>query len=121
MHAPLPSTCLKENLVPETFHPKWWEATVPGPDSPTWPRPPGLRDGQACPHSSQGDSGGPLICNGVLQGVDSFVIRACATTHHPDFFARVSLYVDWIRSVLAGAEGTAPQRRHQMEAEVSET
>ncbi|XP_044609629.1 myeloblastin isoform X2 [Equus asinus] len=68
-----------------------------------------------------GDSGGPLICNGVLQGVDSFVIRACATTHHPDFFARVSLYVDWIRSVLAGAEGMAPQRRHQMEAEVSET
>ncbi|KAM5237890.1 myeloblastin-like [Ctenodactylus gundi] len=47
-----------------------------------------------------GDSGGPLICDGVLQGVDSFVIRACATRQFPDFFARVSLYVNWIRSVL---------------------
>uniref|UniRef100_A0A8C6E9Q1 Proteinase 3 n=1 Tax=Moschus moschiferus TaxID=68415 RepID=A0A8C6E9Q1_MOSMO len=47
-----------------------------------------------------GDSGGPLICNGVLQGVDSFVIQGCATGQYPDFFARVSLYVDWIHSVL---------------------
>ncbi|XP_058393567.1 myeloblastin-like [Diceros bicornis minor] len=57
-----------------------------------------------------GDSGGPLICDGVLQAVDSFVIQACATSRYPDFFARVSLYVDWIRSVLSsvGGEG-APE------------
>ncbi|KAM6219689.1 myeloblastin [Rhynchocyon petersi] len=47
-----------------------------------------------------GDSGGPLICNGVLQAVDSFVIRECASRQYPDFFARVSLYVDWINSIL---------------------
>ncbi|XP_035141753.3 myeloblastin [Callithrix jacchus] len=53
-----------------------------------------------------GDSGGPLICGGVLQGVDSFVIGGCASRQFPDFFARVALYVDWIRSVLrrVGAE-----------------
>ncbi|XP_054548912.1 myeloblastin-like [Talpa occidentalis] len=47
-----------------------------------------------------GDSGGPLVCDGILQAVDSFIIRECATGQFPDFFARVSLYVDWIRSVL---------------------
>ncbi|XP_006898078.1 PREDICTED: myeloblastin [Elephantulus edwardii] len=47
-----------------------------------------------------GDSGGPLICEGVLQAVDSFVIRECASRQYPDFFARVSLYVDWINSIL---------------------
>ncbi|KAM9104064.1 myeloblastin [Megaptera novaeangliae] len=52
-----------------------------------------------------GDSGGPLVCDGVIQGVDSFVIRGCATNQYPDFFARVSLYVDWIRSVLSNAGG----------------
>ncbi|KAM6168036.1 myeloblastin-like, partial [Erethizon dorsatum] len=50
-----------------------------------------------------GDSGRPLICDGVLQGVDSFESRACATRQFPDFFARVSLYVDWINSVLSRA------------------
>uniref|UniRef100_A0A8C6AI22 Proteinase 3 n=1 Tax=Monodon monoceros TaxID=40151 RepID=A0A8C6AI22_MONMO len=52
-----------------------------------------------------GDSGGPLICDGVIQGMDSFVIQGCATRQYPDFFARVSLYVDWIRSVLSNAGG----------------
>ncbi|XP_003788882.1 myeloblastin [Otolemur garnettii] len=52
-----------------------------------------------------GDSGGPLICNNTLQGVDSFVIRECATGQYPDFFARVALYVDWIHSVLRGTGG----------------
>ncbi|KFO28918.1 Myeloblastin [Fukomys damarensis] len=56
----------------------------------------------------QGDSGGPLICGGVLQGVDSFVIRGCATRQFPDFFARVSLYMDWINSVLGRAEPWPP-------------
>lgn len=57
------------------------------------------------PAPPQGDSGGPLICNGVLHGVDSFVIRGCATGQYPDFFARVSLYVDWINSVLSSVGG----------------
>lgn len=72
--------------------------------SPQPPRP-GLGTDEPVPVSlqRQGDSGGPLICDGVLQGVDSFVIRACATRQFPDFFARVSLYVDWIRSVLRRA------------------
>uniref|UniRef100_A0A2K5CZ37 Proteinase 3 n=1 Tax=Aotus nancymaae TaxID=37293 RepID=A0A2K5CZ37_AOTNA len=39
-----------------------------------------------------GDSGGPLICDGVVQGVDSFVIRGCASCQFPDFFVRVALY-----------------------------
>ncbi|KAK2086806.1 hypothetical protein P7K49_032713 [Saguinus oedipus] len=58
------------------------------------------------PHILQGDSGGPLICDGVIQGVDSFVIGGCASRLFPDFFARVALYVDWIRSILrrVGAE-----------------
>ncbi|ELV09319.1 myeloblastin [Tupaia chinensis] len=55
-----------------------------------------------------GDSGGPLVCDGVLQGVDSFVIRECATRQFPDFFARVSLYVDWIQSVLRGRTARSP-------------
>ncbi|KAM7140632.1 myeloblastin [Molossus nigricans] len=55
-----------------------------------------------------GDSGGPLICDGVLQAVDSFLIRECASQQYPDFFARVALYVDWIQSVLrsVGGEGS---------------
>ncbi|XP_006904102.1 myeloblastin [Pteropus alecto] len=56
-----------------------------------------------------GDSGGPLICNGVLQAVDSFLIKACANRQYPDFFARVALYVDWIQSVLRGTgDGGSP-------------
>ncbi|XP_016070318.1 PREDICTED: myeloblastin [Miniopterus natalensis] len=55
-----------------------------------------------------GDSGGPLICDGILQAVDSFLIKECASRQYPDFFARVALYVDWIQSVLrsAGGEGS---------------
>ncbi|ELK19285.1 Myeloblastin [Pteropus alecto] len=57
----------------------------------------------------EGDSGGPLICNGVLQAVDSFLIKACANRQYPDFFARVALYVDWIQSVLRGTgDGGSP-------------
>ncbi|XP_036994944.2 myeloblastin [Artibeus jamaicensis] len=55
-----------------------------------------------------GDSGGPLICDGVLQAVDSFLIRECATGLFPDFFARVALYVDWIQSVLRSVGEQGP-------------
>lgn len=49
-----------------------------------------------------------MICNGVLQAVDSFLIRECANRQYPDFFARVAIYVDWIQSVLrsVGGEGS---------------
>lgn len=56
-----------------------------------------------------GDSGGPLICNGILQAVDSFIIRECASRQYPDYYARVSLYVDWIRSVLNSVESEDSQ------------
>lgn len=46
-----------------------------------------------------------MICDGVIQGMDSFVIQGRATRQYPDFFARVSLYVDWICSVLSNAGG----------------
>lgn len=48
-----------------------------------------------------------MICNGVLQAVDSFLIRECASQQYPDFFARVALYVDWIQSVLRSAGARA--------------
>uniref|UniRef100_A0A2K6TXI8 Proteinase 3 n=1 Tax=Saimiri boliviensis boliviensis TaxID=39432 RepID=A0A2K6TXI8_SAIBB len=53
-----------------------------------------------------GDGGGPLICDGVVQGLHSFMIKGCASRQYPDFFARVALYVDWIHSTLrrVGAE-----------------
>ena len=73
------------------------------------PRQPHLAAGLAWetdqPAPPQGDSGGPLICDGILQGVDSFVIRGCATGQYPDFFPRVSLYVDWIHTVLSSIGG----------------
>lgn len=46
-----------------------------------------------------------MICNGILQAVDSFLIKECANQQYPDFFARVSLYMDWIQSVLRGTGG----------------
>lgn len=50
-----------------------------------------------------------MICSGVLQAVDSFLIKECANRQYPDFFARVSLYVDWIQSVLRSpGHGSSP-------------
>ncbi|XP_072457427.1 myeloblastin-like [Notamacropus eugenii] len=51
-----------------------------------------------------GDSGGPLICQGVVHAVDSFIKDECASQKFPDFFARVSLYVDWIKDILRSVE-----------------
>ncbi|KAG8454646.1 hypothetical protein GDO86_001024 [Hymenochirus boettgeri] len=39
-----------------------------------------------------GDSGGPLVCNGVIQGITSFIIRSCGNGVAPDFFSRVALF-----------------------------
>ncbi|XP_056373976.1 myeloblastin-like [Hyla sarda] len=43
-----------------------------------------------------GDSGGPLVCNGVIQGISSFIIRSCGSGVAPDFFSRVALFRDFI-------------------------
>ncbi|XP_069503772.1 myeloblastin-like isoform X2 [Ambystoma mexicanum] len=48
-----------------------------------------------------GDSGGPLVCNGVIQGISSFIIRTCGSGVAPDFFARVSLFRRFIDSALS--------------------
>lgn len=48
----------------------------------------------------QGDSGGPLICNGLVQGVDSFVRGGCASGVYPDGFAPVAQFSDWVNSII---------------------
>ncbi|XP_026462562.1 chymotrypsin-1-like [Ctenocephalides felis] len=45
-----------------------------------------------------GDSGGPLVYKGKQVGVTSFVWEGCALGN-PDFFTRVSLYVDWVKKM----------------------
>ncbi|XP_040852288.1 neutrophil elastase-like [Ochotona curzoniae] len=47
-----------------------------------------------------GDSGGPLICNGLVQGVDSFVRGGCASGVYPDGFAPVAQFSDWVNSII---------------------
>ncbi|XP_018425980.1 PREDICTED: azurocidin [Nanorana parkeri] len=47
-----------------------------------------------------GDSGGPLVCNGVIQGISSFIIRSCGSGVAPDFFARVALFRDFIDGAI---------------------
>ncbi|XP_063770453.1 azurocidin [Pseudophryne corroboree] len=43
-----------------------------------------------------GDSGGPLVCNGVIQGISSFIIQSCGNGVAPDFFSRVALFRNFI-------------------------
>uniref|UniRef100_A0A1A9WP17 Peptidase S1 domain-containing protein n=1 Tax=Glossina brevipalpis TaxID=37001 RepID=A0A1A9WP17_9MUSC len=43
-----------------------------------------------------GDSGGPAVYNDVLVGVTNFATDACGSAH-PDVFANVAYYADWIR------------------------
>ncbi|XP_073450154.1 myeloblastin-like [Aquarana catesbeiana] len=47
-----------------------------------------------------GDSGGPLVCNGVIQGISSFIIRSCGSGVAPDFFARVALFRNFIDGAI---------------------
>ncbi|XP_015982178.1 neutrophil elastase [Rousettus aegyptiacus] len=49
-----------------------------------------------------GDSGGPLVCNGVVHGIDSFIVGRCGSGVYPDAFAPVAQYADWIESVIRG-------------------
>ncbi|XP_003460935.2 neutrophil elastase isoform X2 [Cavia porcellus] len=46
-----------------------------------------------------GDSGGPLVCNGLVQGIDSFIRGGCGSGYFPDAFAPVAEYIDWINSI----------------------
>lgn len=47
-----------------------------------------------------GDSGGPLVCNGVIQGIDSFIRGGCGSGFFPDSFAPVARYANWINSII---------------------
>lgn len=46
----------------------------------------------------QGDSGGPLVANGKQWGVVSWSVKPCTAKGYPGVFARVSSYIDWIKS-----------------------
>lgn len=75
------------------------------PSGPPTPLPPGPRlepwKGSLltllCP---QGDSGGPLVCNGLIQGIDSFIRGSCGSGFYPDAFAPVAQFADWINSII---------------------
>ncbi|KAM9096718.1 myeloblastin [Sarcophilus harrisii] len=65
-----------------------------------------------------GDSGSPLICQGVVQAVASFIRGGgCASQRFPDYFARVSLYVDWINSIVRSVE--EEEKKKEEEGQVS--
>ncbi|XP_041524644.1 neutrophil elastase [Microtus oregoni] len=49
-----------------------------------------------------GDSGGPLVCNGLVQGIDSFIRGGCGSGLFPDAFAPVAEFADWINSIIRG-------------------
>ncbi|KAK2086807.1 hypothetical protein P7K49_032714 [Saguinus oedipus] len=51
-----------------------------------------------------GDSGGPLVCNGLIQGIDSFIRGGCGSGFYPDFFAPVAQFADWINSIVRRSE-----------------
>uniref|UniRef100_A0A8C6W2R3 Kallikrein-1-like n=1 Tax=Nannospalax galili TaxID=1026970 RepID=A0A8C6W2R3_NANGA len=56
-----------------------------------------LKGGKA---TCQGDSGSPLVCNGVLQGIASWGAGSCSPHKFPSVFARLTLYLDWIRNTM---------------------
>ncbi|XP_047633755.1 neutrophil elastase isoform X1 [Phacochoerus africanus] len=47
-----------------------------------------------------GDSGGPLVCNGLVQGIDSFIRGGCGSGLFPDTFASTAKFADWINSII---------------------
>lgn len=61
----------------------------------------GYLEGQSLTLTSpQGDSGGPLVCNGLVQGIDSFIRGGCGSGFYPDAFAPVAEFSDWINSII---------------------
>ncbi|KAM5237889.1 neutrophil elastase-like [Ctenodactylus gundi] len=60
-----------------------------------------------------GDSGGPLVCNGLVQGIDSFIRGGCGSGFFPDAFAPVAEFIDWINSIIRRSRGCPrPHPRH---------
>ncbi|KAM9243654.1 neutrophil elastase [Dugong dugon] len=55
-----------------------------------------------------GDSGGPLICNGVVQGIDSFIRGGCGSGIYPDYFAPVAQFANWINSIIRSHDDRSP-------------
>nr|XP_042702142.1 cathepsin G-like [Chrysemys picta bellii] len=45
----------------------------------------------------RGDSGGPLVCEGVAQGIASYVD---GNFYHPSVFTRLSTFIPWIQKIL---------------------
>nr|CAD7576384.1 unnamed protein product [Timema californicum] len=50
-----------------------------------------------------GDKGGPLVANGVLIGVITF--NSCPTGPMPAMFLKVSLFSDWMKSIMESYSG----------------
>ncbi|EHB16935.1 Neutrophil elastase [Heterocephalus glaber] len=62
-----------------------------------------------------GDSGGPLVCNGLVQGIDSFIRGGCGSGLYPDAFAPVAEFIDWINSIIRrGQQDPRPHPRVPM-------
>ncbi|XP_004778171.1 neutrophil elastase [Mustela putorius furo] len=55
-----------------------------------------------------GDSGGPLVCNGLVQGIDSFIRGGCGSGIYPDAFAPVAQFADWINSIIRRRDDRPP-------------
>ncbi|XP_020030701.2 neutrophil elastase [Castor canadensis] len=55
-----------------------------------------------------GDSGGPLVCNGLVQGIDSFIRGSCGSGFYPDAFAPVAEFANWINSIISSQEDHLP-------------
>ena len=74
----------------------------------------GITDNMICASdegkdSCQGDSGGPFVCmdgdNAVITGVVSFGV-GCADPSFPGVYAKVTSYLDWIKSNSDGTDGS---------------
>uniref|UniRef100_H3AXZ6 Peptidase S1 domain-containing protein n=2 Tax=Latimeria chalumnae TaxID=7897 RepID=H3AXZ6_LATCH len=48
----------------------------------------------------KGDSGSPLVCNGVAHGIASFILQSCGNGQFPDYYTKILVYRDWIKSVM---------------------
>uniref|UniRef100_A0A452TG29 Peptidase S1 domain-containing protein n=1 Tax=Ursus maritimus TaxID=29073 RepID=A0A452TG29_URSMA len=64
-----------------------------------------------------GDSGGPLVCNGLVQGIDSFIRGGCGSGFYPDAFAPVAQFADWINSIIQRGDHRTSSRLRTLGAE----
>ncbi|XP_067253517.1 complement factor D-like [Chanodichthys erythropterus] len=47
-----------------------------------------------------GDSGGPLVCGNTAVGITSFGAQHCNSSDLPNVYAKISAYIQWIRTVI---------------------